>query len=729
MKIVKVNHITQSSKQTVMDCAVKKGYWKAHIGSLPDVDLDFQSDRRQEVKEYLELRYGHGKSQRVFSAGTFTTEKVKSAMKDIAFVYRISRGTTNYITAIIDDDNLTWTGLMKLAFTNKKVMDFIQKHPRVFEEMRPLLDQPRSAGIHASACIITPDTIKGRKVECYEILPVRKQNGMLVSELSGADIDSCGILKNDLLAIAELSRIKETLNIVKSEYGKALSILEIIDEEHLKDALVYENISRGFTQGLFQLSSPGMTKFIKQLKPSNIEYLIAAVALFRPATIESGSVQKYIDIKNGYSIPEYLWGTYDALSTTFSCLVYQEQLSQLARDIGGFSLGEGVKLVKLISKKKVDKIKAQRSKFMDGAKKKGCPKEAAETVWAMMEAGGSYLFNKSHATAYALTSFVGAWLKTHYPVAFYTVQLKWVEDEKLPVLMNEIDELEGTSLAQPNINISGCNFMTDYKCGIIYWSLGRIKMVGVKSVQYIERDRELYGKYVSLKDFVLRIFKNKLKKMKYKAFTNDEPAEVLERNPVTTLHLKNMIIAGAFDEVEHIHSANQRYYLLRGAARMLGFELKEKDVSQELKDKTYYWQQKQIDITGFGSIDYDKVIANCDWVPDTVKRSRKLNLKVLNQTTLMPEKYVLCATIAEVSDKTYKDKKDGSTKHFGKIIVRQNNYLGQVLIWNDTWIDCKDKFVGKVGQMVVAICRTEWSDFDEKNIVKINKNAFVTNPE
>lgn len=370
---------------------------------LRGVDIDYQADRRQEVKEYLERRYNKGKHQRVFSAGTFTTEKLKSAMKDIAAVYKIPRGTTNYVTAIIDD-NMTWTGLMKLAATNKTVRDFVQKHPQVFEDMRPLLDQPRAMGIHASAIIVSPLEIKGIQTECYEALPIRKQNGMLVSELSGADLDAVAFLKNDCLGIAELARIKETLNIVKSEYGRDFTILQLIDDEHLKDQEVYEVISKGFTQGLFQLSSPGMTKFIKQLKPSNIEYLIAAVALFRPATIESGSVQKYIDIKNGDAYPEYLWGTEKALSSTYSCLIYQEQLTQMARDIGNFSLGDGVKLVKLISKKKVDKIKAQKSKFMDGAAKNGCPKDAAEAVWAMMEAAGTYIFNKSHATAYALTS-------------------------------------------------------------------------------------------------------------------------------------------------------------------------------------------------------------------------------------------------------------------------------------------------------------------------------------
>ena len=343
--------------------------------------------------------------------------------------------------------------------------------------------------------------------------------------------------------------------------------------------------------------------------------------------------------------------------------------------------------------------------------------------------GNGVVTHNSHATAYALTSYVGAWLKTHYPVAFYTVQLKWVADDKLPILMNEIDELGDVNLVKPDINISTENFVTNYKDGIIYWSLARIKMVGAKSVQYIVKDRTVHGKYLSLRMFIERIFKSKLKKMKYRGFTDDEPEMPNQRCPVTTLHLKNMILAGAFDEIEHLKSPSQRYILLKGAAMMLGFELKEKDVPEEMRTKFTFWQQKQIDLTGFGAIDYGKVIATCEWVPGYVKGSKHLNLKVLSSLALPPEKYTLCATIQEVHEKSYKDKQDGSTKHFGKVIVRQNNYTGQILIWNNAWIECKEKFLHKEGQLVIAVCRTEWSEFDDKNIIKINSGAFVTNPD
>ena len=178
------------------------------------VDIDFASDRREDVKAYLERRYNHDGKQRVFSAGTFTTLQVKAVIKDVCRVHRVSQSMANYITAIIGDDDVKdWTDLMKLAFKEKKMRDFIQKHWDVFEELRPIMFQPRSQGIHASAVIVVPDTIKGEDVDSFDIIPIRKMDGLLVSELSGVDLDDLGLLKNDVLATKELSRLKTMMEI------------------------------------------------------------------------------------------------------------------------------------------------------------------------------------------------------------------------------------------------------------------------------------------------------------------------------------------------------------------------------------------------------------------------------------------------------------------------------------------------------------------------------------
>ena len=326
MKIRTITRCKQSSM--AMDAYSDSGYIKAHHGSLPDIDSDFAADRRGDVKEYLEQRYNQNNLQRVFSAGTFTTVKIKSAIKDVARTHKIPMGTTNYLTAILED-GMTWTDLMKLAVTDKRIREFINKYPDVFEEILPLMGQARSAGIHASALIITPEYVKDEVVNCYDLLPIRKMGDLLVSEISGYDVDAIGILKNDVLGIQELTRLSDMLTLIEKEYGVRYTILQIVSQ-YLEDKKAFELLQQGHTQGVFQMSGQGITRFIKQLKPDCVKDLIASVALFRPGTLESGAAQGYVDAKNNLIEPEYLYGTYDILKDTYGFIVYQEQVANIA---------------------------------------------------------------------------------------------------------------------------------------------------------------------------------------------------------------------------------------------------------------------------------------------------------------------------------------------------------------------------------------------------------------
>lgn len=706
---------------SVLDCAVEGGYRKTAHGSLPDIDIDFDNEKRPDVKAYLERRYNHGDMQRVFSVGTFAQEKIRSAIKDVCRVHRVSPATANYITAIIDD-GADWGELMRIASSEKKVHDFIQKHPEVFEELMPLMMQPRTAGIHASALVITPEIIKGGKVNCYDILPIKKMNDMLVSEISGTDVDSVGLLKNDVLGIAELSRMSDMMSICNREYGTNLSIENILNED-LNDPMVYSAMRKGLTQGVFQLSSDGITRFVKSMRPDNINDLIASVALFRPGPLESGSAQGYVDCKTGMAEPQYLWGTYEILKDTYGYCIYQEQISKVAQKIGGLTLGDGVNLVKALSKKKIEKVRKFQAKFFEGAQKNGCPKDVADKIWEVVEAGASYAFNKSHATAYGLTAFIGAWIKVHYPIAFFTVSLKWVDKEKLPTIMNEMREIGNVSLVQPDINISGMNFETDYNTNTIYWSLIRIHQLGAKAVQYILRDRNAFGEYTSMENFIHRIFKYKLKQYKY--FNDPDNYEENEKCPVNARHIKNLVYAGAFDKLENVQSPTERFGVMKNAAKLLGFEVSEKDLPLDMVDKHWWWSQMQIDIAGIGAIDYKSVYYTSPHPKDSkygYKEFRDLLAMTVGTTT----NALVCATIAEVSEKTYIDKREGGRKRFGKVILRQNTDIMQLVMWNDSWEDHKDVFWQNAGRIVSLYVQVKYSDYDEKNVLQLNKGAFAT---
>lgn len=729
MKVISIQHKTSSKAVPTIDCFVDSGYLQGPGGSLPDVDTDFQSDRRQEVKEYIEQRYNHDGKQRVFSAGTFTTLKLKAVLKDVARVHRVSVNIVNYITAIFEDDKMTWTDLFLLAATNKKVHSFIMEYPKVIEDIRTLMGQPRSSSIHASALLVTPDTKDGKDMECFDFTPIKKVDGMLVSELDGYSLDEQGLLKNDCLGIKELSKLQAVINICNDKYQAGLTFQNIV-QSNLADPKVYSLLQKGYTQNVFQFSSKGMTKFLVSMKPDKIEDLIAANALFRPATLDSGSSDRYVDCKLGDADPVYLWGTYNAMKNTYGVLCYQEQLAQIAREVGGFSLGEGVKLVKLISKKKVDKILALRDKFMAGANQNGCPKEDAEAIWHMFEVAGGYLFNKSHATAYAVTAYAGAYLKANYPTAFYTIALQWADDDEIPTLMSEMELCSNAKIVPPDINVSDNTFYTDYQTNEIFWSLSRIKMLGVKATEWIVNERQARGHFTSIENFIDRVFRYKLKKYQY--WDDPDDMDEIKRCPVNARHVRNLILAGCFDKIENAQSVVERYAILEKAANLLGFEITEKDIPSDLRDKHYFWSQQQIAISGIGAIDYKRIYDNSEAKTKIKGKAAWALLKNILDPDYDGKRVAICASIVDIEEKKFKDKKTGENRIFCKILLQQNNDLTEMIIWNDEWATARAEFTkgGNLSQaknkMLICSAQVKYSDFTGNNNLQLYKSSIVS---
>lgn len=722
MKIVTIAVVKAIQPITVFDTVVGDGYLQGAGGVLADVDIDYQSDRRGEVKEYLERRYNIGGKQRVFSAGTLTTLKIKAAIKDVARVHKVPLNITNYITAIFDDDKMTWTDLFKLAATNKKVKDFITRYPQVIEDIRPLMGQPRSASVHASAILITPETKDGKPMECFDYTPIKKVDGVLVSEFDGYSLDEVGLLKNDCLGIKELSKIKQTINECNRVYGIELSFDEIV-KGPLDDSHSYELLSQGYTQNVFQFSSRGMTKYLMDMCPDCINDLIAANALYRPATLESGSAEKYLLCKRGEVEPRYLWGTYDALKDSFGQLTYQESLAQIAREVGGFSLGEGVSLLKLISKKRIDKIHAMKEKFFSGAAERGCPDEDAVKIWEMIESGGSYLFNKSHATAYAITAYVGAYLKANYPTAFYSVALQWADDKEIPTLMSEMEQCSVAKIVSPDINVSDVQFMTDYAHDKIFWSLTRIKMVGSKAATYIIEERANNGQFTSLENFIHRIFKHKLKRYEY--WDDPDSTEQQARVPVNARHVRNLILAGCFDAVENIVELTDRLRIVQQAAKLLGFALSEKDFPADMVTKTHYWSMLQIALSGVGSIDYRGIYDSCD---AKIKFKGKVSyISIADAMNLDNEgkRIVTCATVVEVEEKSYTDKSTAEKKRFVKLLLQQNNDSIEMVLWSDLLAELSYDISKLKDKVIVVSAVVKYSDYSGANSLNSIKTTIL----
>lgn len=689
---------------------------------MPDVDNDFESSKRQEVKEYIERRYNHNGKQRVFSAGTFTTLKAKAVIKDVARTMRISPSLVNYLTAIFEDDKADYTGIFKLAAQNRKVSKFIHDYPMLFENIRTLMFQPRSSSVHASALLVTPDEMDGEDMECFDFVPIKKVDDILVSENSGYDLDELGLLKNDCLATKELSKLHETFDLINQHYNQALT-MESIVESPLDDAKVYELLGKGFTQNVFQFSSRGITKFLVQMQPTCIDDLIAANALYRPATLENGSTESYVDRKKGLVAPTYLWGTHNALKDTFGLITYQEQVVLIAREVGGFSLGDGVKLVKFISKKKMDKIQAMRDKFMEGAEKNGCPSEEAVAIWQQIEACGSYLFNKSHATAYAVTSYIGGWLKANYPVAFYTVALEWADDKELVPIMSEMEACSNAKVVAPDINKSDVSFYTDYEHNSIFWSLTRIKMLGTKAVDWIINERNKNGEFTSINNFIDRIFKYKLKKYEY--WDDPDNEEEATRCPVNARHVLNLILAGCFDNIENAGSVIERYAIIEKAAEHLGFEIKEKDFPTEMRGKHYFWSQQQIKVSGLGAIDYKRIYDNSAIKESIRGRAAYSQLRDILDLDKDGKKVAISATIVEMEERKFTSKKTGEVETFCKITLQQNNDMSELVVWPDEYKTARGELLNAKNKLIVCMAQIKYNEYSGQNSLMLTKQNFI----
>lgn len=720
MKVTDIKIKRAGKPLTVTDAFVDKGLVPGGHAALPDIDVDYASDRRQEIKEYLEERYNTGGRRRVFSAGTFTTMQLKAALKDVARVHRVPHHTVNYITAMLDD-GLDWTGLFRMAAANRKLKDFIRTYPEVIEDVRLLLGQPRAASVHASAIIVTPETRDGRTAECFDFLPVRKTDGMLVSEFDGYSVDEIGLLKEDVLATKELAKLSAVIALVNEHYKQELSVERITSRE-LEDEKTYRLLAEGNTQNVFQFSSPGITRFIQDVRPDCIEDLIAVNALYRPATLDIGATEDYIRYRRGEVAPVYDYGCYKATKNTFGIMVYQEQFMSVAHTLGGFDLGKTDLLRKAIGKKKADLMATLKADFIAGAIRNGCPDYEAETIWHKIEVAGKYSFNRSHAAAYALTAYCGAWLKANFPSAFYTVALQWADDREIPALMSEMERCSSAKIVPPDINRSGMEFYTDYTTDEIFWSLTRIRQVGMKTVEYIVSERAR-GPFESVENFIHRVFRYKLKKYKYWD-DPDNPDEAV-KVPVNARHVKNMILAGCFDRVEKVRAVTERHVVLERAARELGFALPEKDFPAETRDRHYFWSQQQIAVSGIGSIDYRRIFDNSAARAAVKGKASYLSLEEVARDGNDGRRAAICATVAEVTEHLYKDRETGSSKRFAKLTLSQNNRLVECVCWNDYYAAHRAEIQSLKDKVVIITAMVRYSDYSGCNTLQTTKNSLL----
>jgi len=364
-----------------------------------------------------------------------------------------------------------------------------------------------------------------------------------------------------------------------------------------------------------------------------------------------------------------------------------------------------------------------KADFIAGAVGNGCPDYEAEEIWHKIEVAGKYSFNRSHAAAYALTAYCGAWLKANYPSAFYTVALQWADDKEIPSLMAEMERCSSAKIVPPDINRSGTEFFTDYATDEIFWSLTRIKQVGVKTVEYIVTERDRGGAYTGIENFIHRIFRYKLKKYSY--WDDPDNAEEAVKVPVNARHVKHMILAGCFDRIEKVGAVTERCALLERAARELGFSLSEKDFPQDMRRRHFFWSQQQIAVSGIGSIDYRRIFNNSEARRQVKGKASYLTLDEVARDENDGRRATVCATVVDVTEHTYKDRETGSRKRFAKLTLSQNNRLAECVCWNDYYMEHHTVIQSLKDRVVILTAVIRYSDYNGCNTLQTYRNSLL----
>lgn len=471
--------------------------------SMPDVDIDIQDTRRDEVIAYCTEKYG---TDRVANIVTFGKMAARAAVRDVARVLEVPYSEADRLSKMIPPP--VQGRHIPLSVSLKKDIDLMneyQSNPTakiVFDYAVRLEGTIRSHGVHAAGVVIAPD-------EIVNYVPLEMaQKGVLATQYPMGPVEDLGLLKMDFLGLSNLTTINNALRIIK----KVNNVTIDLDSLPLDDKKTFELLQRGDTTGVFQLESAGMKRYLKDLKPSAFEDIIAMVALYRPGPMQF--IESFIKRKHGKEKISYLHEKFEnALKETYGILVYQEQFMQISKDFAGFTGGQADTLRKAVGKKNIDLMRKVKTDFVEGAlNHSSADKNLAEQFWGELEEFANYCFNKSHAACYGLIAYWTAYLKANYPVAFMAALMTSDQDnvDRLAIEIAECKHM-GIKVLAPDVNESFVEFAIVPDKKQIRFGMAAVKGVGVGAVQEILRARET-GKFNSIEDFAKRVSSSKFTK-------------------------------------------------------------------------------------------------------------------------------------------------------------------------------------------------------------------------
>ena len=458
--------------------------------SMPDIDIDFCYERRGEVIDYVTRKYGEDKVSQII---TFGTMKAKQAVRDVGRVLNVSYPETDAIAKAIPFAlKMTIDKALEMSPELKAKYEGDETTRKVIDMARAIEGMPRHASTHAAGVVISRDSID-------EYVPLYLADKGLSTQFNMTTIEELGLLKMDFLGLRNLTIIRDALAMIEKDHGVKIDFSRM----EYDDPKVYEIIAKGNTEGIFQLESGGMTQFMKNLKPDCFEDIVAGISLYRPGPM--ASIPTYIENKKHPHNIAYIHKSLEPiLSVTYGCLVYQEQVMQIVRDLGGYSYGRSDLVRRAMSKKKMDVMLEEKEYFIHGKTdddgnveiagcvRNGVPEDAAEEIFNQMVSFAEYAFNKSHAAAYAVLAYETGYLKVHYPAEFMAALMTSVTGDanSISKYMRNCQEM-GIQVLPPDVNESDKKFsVTD---GKIRFGLSGVKNVGDGVIDAIIEARETKG--------------------------------------------------------------------------------------------------------------------------------------------------------------------------------------------------------------------------------------------
>ncbi len=470
--------------------------------TMPDIDVDFCYERREEVIDYVVEKYGE---DRVAQIVTFGTMAARGAIRDVGRAINMPYGEVDYIAKQIP---------MELGMTIEKALEVNKTLKGIYQEkdeIKNLIDLalaveglPRHTSTHAAGVVISKDPIT-------EYVPLSRNKDSITTQFTMTELEELGLLKMDFLGLRTLTVVRDAITLIEKNHGKKIDFSFITFD----DTKVFKMFEKGETLGIFQFESGGMRQFLKELEPDNFENIIAANSLFRPGPMDQ--IPTYIKNKNAPENIEYAHEKLKPiLNVTYGCIVYQEQVMQIVRDIGGFTLGRADLLRRAMSKQQMDTMEEEREHFIygevdedgkviiPGAIRNGVDEKTANKVYDQMADFAKYAFNKSHSAAYAVIAYRTAWLKYYYPVEFMAALISSVmgNTNSVSLYIQECKRL-GIEILPPDINESYGKFTVSKDK--IRFGLMAVKNVGENFIKAIVKSRELDGPFISFTDFVERV--------------------------------------------------------------------------------------------------------------------------------------------------------------------------------------------------------------------------------